>query len=736
MSSFVQDWDAMRISLQSPSTAPPLSQGTQSDRGDPGGELKPAPPPVSDALVSVCLVVRGVGDDVCGGRVGLKNIKFCTAPCVAGETSCRFAAHAQKALGVTPGYYILATRVSEAYLQPSLQAPTDGFPAFITDALKGKRTIQEWSDAFAQLKNVDNWDEQDQRDMMARLERKIEFGPTPMKLRKRSASQDLETCMDAVAAADSWSVTTEDGLNDAMLSEDPDFKAEAHLSKHWNTVVRATQRQKQGVVELESTMKGLLEEVDDKVLKVASCLGTACDNAPALTVWASIGAHEDVLGSYAGNLAAWASVRTGLETKIASVQGLAVKAETLVHQQVLPVVKELYQHMKQGSQEPNAADAEWKKEMEQQLQTLMKHYATLKDKFDSVGSGMHSAEEVHQLKVVVGELYDAVTQLRLDNASLRAQLNTDDLSFGGHQFPTTESIEDFVAKHIPSGFYGFCYDFISILECYGDRNRDTDVGLTQRHIIGKAGYKHPASARIDVSFGCIIPKVFGLEEDPKDPSKKLGTLTSMAVWDLPSTQSGVKANIAKFLVTYRKSVDVQIIRMFGAATPITLFFQSILQKTIVFWEAFSVWIHTFEQELAGQAGVEDAAVHKESIWNLVCWMIHSMLVELSVRRSPGSGAESLFDESEGIVKCAAILHGTLAAHKFMAELIAAEFVRHPIFAATMDEFLLRTKASQVALTVLQTKMKRVEDAVKGAQAAADKAAKAAANQRGAPPRVS
>jgi hypothetical protein len=48
--------------------------------------------------------------------------------------------------------------------------------------------------------------------------------------------------MDAVAAADSWSVTTEDGLNDAMLSDDPDFKAEAHLSKHWNTVVRATQR--------------------------------------------------------------------------------------------------------------------------------------------------------------------------------------------------------------------------------------------------------------------------------------------------------------------------------------------------------------------------------------------------------------------------------------------------------------------------------------------------------------
>jgi hypothetical protein len=600
--------------------------------------------------------------------------------------------------------------------------------------LKGKRTIQEWSDVFAQLKNVTSWDEQDQREMMARLERKIEFGPTPMKLRKRSASQELEAGMEAIAASDSWSVATDDPLNDAMLSEDPDVDADMHVSKHWNMLVRATQRQKLGVVELESTMKGLLEEVDDKVLKVAASLGTPCNNAPAVTVWASIGAHEDVLGSYAGNLAAWASVRSTLETKIAAVHGMTAKTETLVNQQVLPVVKELFQHMKQGAHGSTFADDDWKKAMEQRLDSLVNHQMSLSNKVAAVGGATHATEDMQQLKVVVGELFDAVSQLRSDNASLRAQLNTDDLSFGGHHFPTPESIEEFVVKHIPSGYYGFCYDFISILECSGDRNRDTDVGLTQRHIIGKAGYKDPASARVDVSFGCIIPKVFGVEEDPKDPSKKLGTLTSLPIWDHPSTQSGVKANIAKFLTTYRKSVDVQIIRMFGAATPITLFFQSMLQKTIVFWEAFSVWIHTFEQELAGQTGGEDANIHKESIWNLICWMIHSMLVEMSVRRAPGAGAESLFGTSEGIVKCAAILHGTLAAHKFMSELIAAEFVRHPIFAATMDEFLLRTKASQVSLVALQTKMKRVEDAVKGAQAAADKAAKAAAN-RGAPSRV-
>jgi hypothetical protein len=109
-------------------------------------------------------------------------------------------------------------------------------------------------------------------------------------------------------------------------------------------------------------------------------------------------------------------------------------------------------------------------------------------------------------------------------------------------------------------------------------------------------------------------------------------------------------------------------------------------------------------------------------------MIHSMFVEMSTRRSPGLGAEALDAVLEGAAKCAAILHGTLAAHKFMTELVEADFVRHPIFAATMDEFLLTSKASHTSVSSLVLRVKKVEDAVKGAQAAADKATKAAGNR--------
>ena len=91
-------------------------------------------------------------------------------------------------------------------------------------------------------------------------------------------------------------------------------------------------------MELETSVRGLLEEVDDKVLKVASMVGgqTRPSNAPAVTVWASIGAHKEVLGNYTGDLAAcWSTVNKGLEMKIADVLG--------EHGQVQLVVQTLVQ---------------------------------------------------------------------------------------------------------------------------------------------------------------------------------------------------------------------------------------------------------------------------------------------------------------------------------------------------------------------------------------------------------
>jgi hypothetical protein len=67
----------------------------------------------------------------------------------------------------------------------------------------------------------------------------------------------------------------------------------------------------------------------------------------------------------------------------------------------------------------------------------------------------------------------------------------------------------------------------------------------------------------------------------------------------------------------------------------------------------------------------------------------------------------------------------------MDELINASFSKHPIFAATMAEFLMATKSSQVALMSHDRRLKKLEGELRGAQATADRAERQSKqNQKG------
>jgi hypothetical protein len=177
----------------------------------------------------------------------------------------------------------------------------------------------------------------EQHDILARLGRKVDAGPTPMRICKRVLFTEGED--------DASSDETEDDALDAVTLRDGDSRdSTEHMVQHWNTVVRATQKQRTAAVELETSVRGLLEEVDDKVVKVASMVGqTRPSNAPAVNVWASIGAHEEVLGNYTGNLVAWSAVNKGLENKIADVLGEVRTTQGVVTGQVQPVVQTLVQ---------------------------------------------------------------------------------------------------------------------------------------------------------------------------------------------------------------------------------------------------------------------------------------------------------------------------------------------------------------------------------------------------------
>jgi hypothetical protein len=123
---------------------------------------------------------------------------------------------------------------------------------------------------------------------------------------------------------------------------------------------------------------------------------------------------------------------------------------------------------------------------------LKRGHEMLEEELRTIGSQTRartSVTEVIDCREAIGIMQDQIAELQSDNADLRAQIAADDLSFEGHRFPNPESFVVFVQNHIPGSYFGFCIDFISLLECYADRNRDTDVGMIQKHQMGKAGYR-------------------------------------------------------------------------------------------------------------------------------------------------------------------------------------------------------------------------------------------------------
>jgi hypothetical protein len=773
LSDAARSWDMLHSRTESLSVTPKGKDG-----GELGGlflqslalaaDVKPAPEPqvvvVDDVKVSVVLMRTAAGIDVCGGRIGTDNTKFCAVECGQYMTSCgRFAAHDKKADLESPCYYIETSKSGVAFLQPRLQVPVGGFPEVIIDSLSGVRSSQEWVEVFSGLRNIESYYGSDQRDIVARVNRRINLGPTPMLIRKRNASIDLEEAMmESMVPANVWEPSGDD-LETVVLMEDglDSDAAIVHMQTNWNHVVRATQRQRLSATDMDSAIRGLLEEVDDKVVKVAAVLGDFPSNAPAVTVWASVGAHTDTLSNCIVSLK---STKKDLELRWSGVQAEVAAINQIISNRILPVVQHLTTKVEVMTPPSDIGDlvalqAEYQmmgrrfhmlsdemasikdahrvagdpqvvsglvgdvKVLEGQYHELKRLVSSLGRSADSSMRGDYSAE-IQELRELVGCLHDELRAVQVENVKIRAELNSEGITICGHYFQAPASYKKFIVEHLPSGYYGFCYDFISLLECYGDEDRTSNEGLDNFYKVVRTGYEDTQQARIDTSFSTVVPAVFGPKQEVANPAKKLALLTSLEVWDHPSTASGLQVTITDFIYAYQSSVESQIESLLGASSVASLFFLGLLQQTITFWETYRAWITQFERALSHQAGGEDPTVHKKSVWSLVCWMTHAMFVEMKSRRSPGRGYSKVTTGGDPQVKCSKILQGTLAGHKFMAELIAAKFVRHPIFSATMDEYLLKTKASHETMVIVQAKLKKLEEGFKGVQASADKALQA------------
>ena len=712
------DDSAEWAALKSRSPTLSLLQGKPSE-GEPGGFLPPPQALPSVPVVRVFYLSTAVGVDICGGRVGSNGNRFCTNICATNSTVCgQFASHSRKAVVIPSSYYVMSERGSSAFIEPSLSVPVSGFAPEVLDVMTGERSVSEWVHIFAQLQSIGEMETENQLDILNRVEKRIVPGPTPMKMGQRAPPFAFEARLRSVAEPDSWSEVSGTELEAALLPAGGDFVT--HAGAHWNLLVRAFQSFMRQSTDMEGSVKGLLEDVDDKIVMVSASLGKP--TISATTAWSAIGSHETLLEKI--SIESLEQFKSEMRSRLSTADVRVDELNTKIREGVFPIVQDVFNRLEivsgkveagvyssghqSGISTPNLHT------MIDMIEKLHAEHKVLEEKLEAL-SPTRNLDETSMQAVIV-QLSTEVDTLKEEIAQMRMEMQTDSLSFGGHFFPTLESVEKFVLINVSSGYYGFCYDFISLLECYSDRNRDSDEGLNQKHKMGKAGYTDSASARIDQSFGCVVPMIFGKDEEANNPAKKLTALTSALIWE--NNRSGIKVNIDKFVTNHRRTIESQISRMFGSSSKATLFFQQMLHKTEVFWNSLSAWVNKFEKDMSAQYGCGNRIKHQESVWNLICWIIHSMFLEMNIRRADGSAISTT--TQDGTKKCASILQGALGAHKFMSELIDAGFIRHPIFSATMHEFLLANKAPNDAIEELVSRMTKLEKENRSAQSSQDR----------------
>jgi hypothetical protein len=491
-SSSATSWE----SLTSRVFAPPVAATPVGKSGDPGGVANVLTPAQGEDRKSSFVVSSGSGDEVavffmalgegkevCGGCIGSDNSKFCTFPCAPGGNTCgRYAKHSRKAGVAHPAFFISASRPGVAFLQPSLsEPPNGGFAPSVVRALSGTRSQEDWIGIFTALSDVSTLTESEQQDIVARFSRVVGVAPTPMALRKKSAIEDLAQIVAENPGGEQFNMAADDEWDESLLMEE-DAPLEEMKGK-WNGLVKVTQRQRRDISDLESNVRGLLEEVDDKVVRVAAVVGSRKKvNAPELTVWASIGAHSDLFDSQKFEMQ---EMKERIEFDVIDLQDKFTEVNDVLNGKVFPVVAHLTTRVEQiqlGAPRPQESQLDtrdWQRltnaqarmddelrDMEQRiraqgssndteaLRAELRNMQTVQDRVvDAIqalrvstrneSAQQPSSDDIQLIKEAIGRMQDEMSELRLENRRLHAAINSDSFSFGGHFFHTEETYDTF-----------------------------------------------------------------------------------------------------------------------------------------------------------------------------------------------------------------------------------------------------------------------------------------------------
>jgi hypothetical protein len=150
------------------------------------------------ACVSVCFVIKGPGQDVCGGCVGSKSDKrFCRSKTGTDLSRCDRTTHTIKLVGVKAGFAYIGVppragpATKSAYLEPSFDLQSATPETILTIKKSEPRTVEAWTRILEGICANPGMTKEELTSMTSMVSRPVSFVPkTPA--RRRSLSEDDE----------------------------------------------------------------------------------------------------------------------------------------------------------------------------------------------------------------------------------------------------------------------------------------------------------------------------------------------------------------------------------------------------------------------------------------------------------------------------------------------------------------------------------------------------------------
>jgi hypothetical protein len=489
---------------------------------------------------------------LCCGLVGSKG-KFC----VEAVGMCTVSSHSKKAVVNTSHYYVLDPSRNDpvAFLEPSLPYDrTDETFRSLLDAKDGARSVMAWRTMFS-VRLADILRSSEELLPVERIALESVYSQTPIKRMKPRLENDVLTEDDFLSKNTLSPVKEEDvdGVQASLAYLTANFETlkvkvpliSATLSELWENVA-------EGRDLLQGKLAALHVSIGSKPSTEVASLSTGG------SVWEGlVGVEqyvEEVVSSVADD---FKGISRDLSVVVADVdllqidtannldmmKGLDECVESLLVD--WPSFQEFYTRLTgtAAGAEPAAAlelrlstleasasrrrptlgisGERMSVEMASDLRHMMSRIDSLEARLSTPGGEpeeqVPSSSALDELSRTVLLLRQELSAQRVATDILERRETHRSVTVVGMPFRDLQDCVAFAVSSVPLQFYGYFFDMMSLFSRFAELNRDTANSLAVQHAVAKASYGSEDAALISLSFGIVIPVVFGKHSSVLQP---------------------------------------------------------------------------------------------------------------------------------------------------------------------------------------------------------------------------